>query len=179
MREVSRVLAPAIVLLALGAAPGWPLQIAAPPTDLQFIVGEAQKVQRADVTAWSRYRFGRRSEREDFDDTGRVVDRDDLEFVVTPETVAITNRTIDISNRDVGTGTTTLRTDGESHPHDEVLPGLTVVAQWRGPRLLDTVLTRRNGIVDHVTYEISDDGRTLTTKTAGPLGTQEIVFRRD
>jgi hypothetical protein len=108
-----------------------------------------------------------------------VVKAASLEFVVTSETVAITHRTIDSSDRDVGTGTTTLRIDGESHPHDELLPGLTVVARWRGPRLLDTVLTRRNGIVDHVTYEISDDGRTLTTKTAGSLGTQEIVFRRD
>jgi hypothetical protein len=92
-----------------------------------------------------------------------------LEFVVTSETVAITNRTIESANRDVAPGTTTLRTDSESHPHDELLPGLTVVARWRGRRLLDTVLTRRTGIVDHVTYEISDDGRTLTMKTAGPL----------
>ncbi len=84
MREVSRVLAPAIVLLALGAAPEWPLQIAAPPTDLQFIVSEAQKVQQADVVAWARYQFGRRSEREDYDDSGKVVGREDLEFVVTP-----------------------------------------------------------------------------------------------
>ncbi|HYS05789.1 MAG TPA: hypothetical protein VEW47_11415 [Candidatus Dormibacteraeota bacterium] len=85
MRAASRILAQAVVLLALRAPPEWPSQTAAPPTDLQFIVGEAQKVQKADVTAWSHYRFGRRSEREDFDDTGRVVDRDDLEFVVTPD----------------------------------------------------------------------------------------------
>jgi hypothetical protein len=102
-----------------------------------------------------------------------------LEFVVTSETVAITDHTIDVSNRDVGTGTTLLRTDGESHPHDELLPGLMVVAQWRGPRMLDTVMTRKNGMIDHVTYELSDDGRTLITKTDGPLGKQEIVFRRD
>lgn len=100
-----------------------------------------------------------------------------LQFVVTSETVTITNRTIDISNRDLGTGTTTFRTDGQSHPHDELLVGLMVVAQWRGPRLLDTVLTRRNGMVDHVTYE--HDRGTLTAKTAGPFGTQKIVFRRD
>jgi len=85
MRAASGILAQAVVLLALRAPPEWPSQTAAPPTDLQFIVGEAQKVQKADVTAWSHYRFGRRSEREDFDDTGRVVDRDDLEFVVTPD----------------------------------------------------------------------------------------------
>ncbi len=82
---MARVLAPAIVLLALGAPPGWPSPTAAQPTDIQFIVSEAQKVQKADVAAWSRYRFGRRSEREDYDDSGQVVGRDDLEFVVTPD----------------------------------------------------------------------------------------------
>src|SRR5439155_5891324 len=85
MREVSRVLAPASVLLALGAAPGWPSRTAMPPTDLQFIVSEAQTLQQADVAAWARYQFGRRSEREDYDDSGNVVGRDDLEFVVTPD----------------------------------------------------------------------------------------------
>src|SRR5947208_4710343 len=85
MREVSRVLAQAIVLLSLGALPRPSSEAVAQPTDLQFIVSEAQKVQKADVEAWSRYRFGRRSEREDYDDSGQVVGRDDLEFVVTPD----------------------------------------------------------------------------------------------
>src|SRR6266704_7121143 len=85
MRVVSRVLAQAIGLLVLGAPPGWPSPAAAPPSDLQFIVSEAQKVQKADVAAWSRYQFGRRSEREDYDDSGHLVGRDDLEFVVTPD----------------------------------------------------------------------------------------------
>jgi hypothetical protein len=57
-----------------------------PTNDLRFIVSEAQKVQTADVLAWSRFRFGRRAEREDYDESGRVVERDDLEFEVTPET---------------------------------------------------------------------------------------------
>jgi hypothetical protein len=85
MHVASRILAPSVVLLALGAPPGWPSPAASPLTDLTFIVSEAQKVQQADVAAWMHYRFGRRSEREDFDDTGQVVGRDDLEFVVTPD----------------------------------------------------------------------------------------------
>src|SRR5882762_385686 len=85
MLDVLRILAPAILLLASRDAPVPSPSIAAQPTDLQFIVSEAQKVQQADVAAWSRYRFGRRSQREDFDDSGNVVERDDLEFVVTPE----------------------------------------------------------------------------------------------
>jgi len=34
--------------------------------------------------AWATYRFGRRLEREDYDDSGRVVDREELNFLVTP-----------------------------------------------------------------------------------------------
>jgi hypothetical protein len=40
------------------------------------------------------------------------------------------------------------------------------------------VLTRRNGVTDHVTYELSSDGSVLAARTAGPFGTQEIIFRR-
>src|SRR5207247_3224848 len=85
MRVVSQVLAPAFALLALETRPAWPSPATEPPTDLQFIVSEAQKVQKADVAAWSRYQFGRRSGREDYDDSGQIVGRDDLEFVVTPD----------------------------------------------------------------------------------------------
>jgi hypothetical protein len=94
MRDAARILAPGIVLLALGATPG-----VLPPTptsqadrasqdvrdDIRFVVSEAQKVQEADVEAWSAYRFDRRSEREDYDESGQVVGREDLEFLVTPE----------------------------------------------------------------------------------------------
>jgi hypothetical protein len=31
---------------------------------------------------------------------------------------------------------------------------------------------------DRVSYEVSDSGRTLTTRTSGSLGDQVIVFRR-
>jgi hypothetical protein len=101
-----------------------------------------------------------------------------LDLVVSEETVVITNHTVDTSGRDVGTGTSTFRTDGQPHVHDELMPGLSVIARWPSDRLLDTVLTRPNGITDHVTYEVSSDGATLVTRTAGPFGTQEIVFRR-
>src|SRR5262245_6986205 len=55
------------------------------PEDLRFVVSEAQKVQNADVAAWATYRFGRKAEREDYDDDGRLVERDELQFLVTPE----------------------------------------------------------------------------------------------
>ena len=101
-----------------------------------------------------------------------------LDLLVSEETVVITNHTVDTSDRDVGTGTSTFQTDGQPHAHDELMRGLSVVARWSSDRVLDTVLTRPNGVSDHVTYEVSLDGATLVTRTAGPFGTQEIVFRR-
>ena len=100
-----------------------------------------------------------------------------LEFRVSEDAVIITNHTTDPSGRDFG-GSSTFRTDGQPHTHDELMPGLMVAAKWSGDRLLDTVLTRRTGEADHVTYEVSADGKTLITKTVGSLGTQEIVFKR-
>jgi len=55
------------------------------PDDLRFVVAEAQKVQDADVAAWATYRFDRKSEREDYDDDGRLLEREELQFLVTPE----------------------------------------------------------------------------------------------
>jgi len=101
-----------------------------------------------------------------------------LQFAVVGDTVSITDKVVNASGQDVGQGTTTLQIDGKEHPHDELLPGLVVVARWRGSHLLETVLTRKDGQVDHVTYEISTDGKTLTTTTSGNLGTQVIVFDR-
>jgi hypothetical protein len=89
-----RALLPGLVALAFGAGPGLVSGPPSPqadvrpeisPDDLRFIVSEAQKVQTADVAAWAVYRFDRRSEREDYDEAGQVVGRDDLEFVVTPD----------------------------------------------------------------------------------------------
>ena len=101
-----------------------------------------------------------------------------LDFIVSAQGVAITNHSIDKSGRDVGTGTSSFRTDGQPHVHDELMPGLKVVAIWSGDRTLNTVLTRPKGVMDRVSYELSSDGSTLVTRTAGPFGTQEIVFKR-
>ena len=51
-------------------------------------------------------------------------------------------------------------------------------ARWAGPRRLETVFTRRSGVVERVNYEVSADGTTLTNATEGPLGLQRVIFRR-
>ena len=57
-----------------------------------------------------------------------------------------------------------------------LMPGLIVVARWRGSHVLETILTRKDGQVDQVTYEVSADGSTPTTTTSGTLGEQVMVF---
>jgi len=101
-----------------------------------------------------------------------------LQFAVTVDAVSITDSVITPSGQAQGHGTTTFQTDGKQHPHDELIPGLTVVARWRGSRILETVLTRKDGRTDRVTYEVSADGRTLTSRTSGDLGDQLIMFDR-
>lgn len=100
-----------------------------------------------------------------------------LEVAITATSVSLTNRIVDTSGKEIVQGSTFV-TDGTPHPNSDLMPGLIVVARWLSPRLLDTVLTRPDGVVDHVTYEWSEDGRTLIGKTSGPFGTQEIVMRR-
>src|SRR5262245_52617389 len=66
--------------------------------------------------------------------------------VPTARTVSITDSVVTTAGKEIGQGTTTFQVDGEIHPHDELLPGLTVVARWNGPRRLETALTRTNGM---------------------------------
>lgn len=98
---------------------------------------------------------------------------------MTTETVQIVVRQTGATGRPIGTGTTVFRTDGHAHPHDALLPGLTVVATRPTPRRVDTVLTRRNGVVDRVSYVVSPDGLELTTHTEGPFGRQTIIFTKN
>ena len=101
-----------------------------------------------------------------------------LEVAVTSETVTITDSIQNAAGQQIGTGTTTFRTDGKPYPHDALMPGLMVAATWSSTNVLETTLKQKNGQTDRVTYEVSSDGKMLTTKTSGPLGDQVIVFRR-
>jgi hypothetical protein len=69
----------------------------------------------------------------------------------------------------------TLYTDGQEHPSDYG-NGYTLLATWRGSRVLE--VAGRQHTVDHgrVRYEVSPDGRTLTV--TGPAGEHVSVFDR-
>src|SRR5262245_15583491 len=69
---------------------------------------------------------------------------------ITDNTVTITDSIVNAAGQEIGQGTTTFQVDGQPHPHDELLPGLMVVATWQSARRLETTLTRRTGRVDRV-----------------------------
>ena len=59
-----------------------------------------------------------------------------------------------------------------------LMPGLIVVARWRGSHVLETILTRKDGQVGRVTDEVSADRSTLATTTSGNRGEHVMVFDR-
>lgn len=71
-----------LALVALGATAS-PAAVA--PPDLGPILAQAQRRQKEDAAAWRLYRFTRRAEREQLDDSGIVLESEDLEFRVTPK----------------------------------------------------------------------------------------------
>jgi hypothetical protein len=79
-RRPGRLLGPWLVLLAFGA----PAAAQPPAVDVPFIISEAQRVQQADVEAWTRYRFRRRAERQEIGGSNEVLARDSRDFLVTP-----------------------------------------------------------------------------------------------
>ncbi|MEW5806764.1 MAG: hypothetical protein AB1756_05400 [Acidobacteriota bacterium] len=54
------------------------------PSSIELILEEAQQVQETDIAAWRYYRFKRRVEREELDGSGKVLKREEMEFLITP-----------------------------------------------------------------------------------------------
>jgi hypothetical protein len=106
------------------------------------------------------------------------IQRISLEVAVAGDTVSVTDKVTDASGQDMGFGTVTYQTDGTEHPHDDLMPGMVVVARWNSSNILETVRTRKDGQVLRVTFEISSNSQTLTTTASDSLGKQVIVFDR-
>jgi hypothetical protein len=64
------------------------------------------------------------------------------------------------------TGTFKIHPDGKEHPIPGS-PGLVEVSRWAGPHTLETVARQEGKVVGHSSYEVSDDGKTLTAKISG------------
>ena len=79
--------------------------------------------------------------------------------------------------------TTTYYPDGNEYPVEQV-PGTVSIAEWVGPRTLDTKAKKDGELVGHGTYEVSVDRQMLTatiwgTDARGRPFEQVIVFDRD
>ena len=69
----------------------------------------------------------------------------------------------------------TLRADGTETP--ATAPGVVHVANWLGSHVLALITKQGNRNLALITYEVSADGQTLTTRTSG-LVEQLVVFKR-
>jgi hypothetical protein len=99
-----------------------------------------------------------------------------LIIVVRSESVSLTDVVLDDKGKEQTHGTVTFETDGQEHPHDELVPGLVVVARWLSPHALETVASKGGQVVHRIRYEAAPDGNTLTA--IDPSLDQVIVFER-
>lgn len=91
-----------------------------------------------------------------------------LQFAVVGDNVTITNVVVDTSGREEHSQNTILA-DGTEHPAEN-RNGYVVLARWRGSRVLEAVVKKDGQVEGLVTYEVSDDGKTLTLSTDEQLG---------
>jgi hypothetical protein len=108
-----------------------------------------------------------------------------LRIEIAGDAVTIAHTGIDASGQDERS-THTLQVDGQEHPTGQG-SGYAVIATWLDSHLLETVAKKDGRIVGSGTYEVSTDGRTLTTSTRAPAANadgwrtdfeQVIVFDR-
>jgi endonuclease YncB( thermonuclease family) len=105
-----------------------------------------------------------------------------LTFVVSGETVTLTHEGVNAGG-EKESGAMTFLADGKEHPTSEQTPDVVAVAKWAGPRRLEIVATKGGTKVAGQSFEVSVDGKTLTTAVAGTDASgrpfeQTIVFDR-
>ncbi|SRR6266404_6491152 len=88
-----------------------------------------------------------------------------LRFEVSDDVVSMIYTGVNMSGVEES-GTFKIHPDGKQHPIPDA-PGLVEVSRWAGPRLLDTVASQSGKVVGHSSYEVSEDGKTLTAKISG------------
>lgn len=98
-----------------------------------------------------------------------------LQIAVAGDTATLTSELVSAAGQKLRAAET-FRTDGTETP-GTLTPGVTLVARWVGSQVLASVAKKAGEIVALVTYEISSDGRTLTSRSSGMLE-QVVVFER-
>ena len=104
-----------------------------------------------------------------------------LHFEVSDETVLLTFTGVNPAGEPVSS-TRKLRPDDKEYAVAEA-PGVVEIASWVGSNTLETVYKQDGKVVSAGTYEVSRDGKTLTSKGKGTDASgsgfeQVIVFER-
>ena len=105
-----------------------------------------------------------------------------MRFEVSDEAVSFTFIGVNMGGKEES-GTRKVRPDGKEYPVDEA-PGVVAIARWVGSNTLELVAKKDGKVVGESTYEVSKDGKTLTsivkgTDAKGRQFEQVIVFDRE
>jgi hypothetical protein len=103
------------------------------------------------------------------------IQRATVQIAVTTDAVTMSTRYVDQKGQE-RSATETFPTDGTDAPSTQT-PGLVLAAKWVDSRVLSTQAKLDGKVVAMVLYEVSGDGKTLTSKSAGMVS-QVLVFDR-
>jgi hypothetical protein len=98
-----------------------------------------------------------------------------LQITIAGDTVTMASRLVDPAGQEQRAAET-FRTDG-TETAGTLNPGVTLVARWLDPHVLASLAKKGGQVIALVTYEVSPDGKTLTSRSSGTLD-QVIVFER-
>jgi hypothetical protein len=106
-----------------------------------------------------------------------------LSFEMSGDDVSLTHSGVNMSGKRES-GTTLLHPDGREHLVSSQAPGVVAVTRWVGTHVLESEAKKDGLGVGKGTYEVSEDGRTLTATVAGTDAAglpfkQVIVFDRE
>jgi len=113
-------------------------------------------------------------------DVNHQFQRASMRFEVTGNTVVLNFEGVNASSKNEG-NTLNFQADDHAHPLPQD-PGVTVTSTL-GPRTLTSAATKSGTVVGRSTYEVSEDGRTMSATVSGVDGSgrpfdQVIVFDR-
>ena len=105
-----------------------------------------------------------------------------LRFEISDDALLLTFTGIDMSGKEVS-DTRKLHLDGKERPVAEA-PGIVEVSRWVGSHALESVAKKDGTVIGAGRYEVSSDGKTLTSKVKGTDAKgrqfeQVIVFDRE
>ena len=98
-----------------------------------------------------------------------------LQIAVAGETVTMTSDVVDASGKRQRAAET-FRADGTETP-GTLSPGVLLVARWVGSHVLATIAKKDGQMIGLITYEVSADGKALTSRSSG-MAEQVVVFER-